>query len=33
MKHFKHEAKWMLAVPVAVLVIGFLLAMVLPYFL
>ena len=32
MKHFKNEAKWMIAVPLAILVVGFLLAVFVPYF-
>ena len=33
MKHFGTEAKWMLAIPVAVFVVGLLVAMFAPYFL
>ena len=33
MKHFRSEAKWMLAIALVVLALGFLFAMVFPYFL
>ena len=32
MTHFKNEAKWMFAIPLAVLVVAFLLAVLVPYF-
>ena len=32
MRHFRIEAKWMLAIPVAVFVVGLLVAMFAPYF-
>ena len=33
MKHFKTEAKWMLIIPAVILVVGFVLALVMPYLL